>query len=262
MMRLLLPRVLVSALAVLAFALPATALPVGFEMIWSAEDSETGESLGLYYLEDLMNLGLLDETENPALGTVGVELNATAEWPTGWSVTSASTQVKEDPFITNNFVVTNNTGVTTTFTFAVSSPIPAFNASKIVESNILIQLNDDDNAGGATLTSDAPTSVYEAFVNGGSVLTLLDDPYLLTCTSPSDCSPPGVANGQDGDEVIAQAFGPVVATSIGITVKFTLSPGDSAAVLSRFEIVPEPGTALLVGFGLLAMAGARRRAAR
>jgi hypothetical protein len=55
--------------------------------------------------------------------------------------------------------------------------------------------------------------------------------------------------------------GPGASLSMGITVQFELSPGDSAAVTSVFNIipVPEPSTALTVGFGLLGLAIAARR---
>jgi hypothetical protein len=53
--------------------------------------------------------------------------------------------------------------------------------------------------------------------------------------------------------IASQAAGPGVANQIGITLTFTLSPGDSAGITSRFEIVPEPSTVLLGGMGLLGL---------
>jgi hypothetical protein len=55
-----------------------------------------------------------------------------------------------------------------------------------------------------------------------------------------------------------------VTSSIGIQLRFMLSPGDTAAILSRFDVVPvpEPSTLLLSALGLVAIVrvGWRRRA--
>ncbi|MGH0037982.1 MAG: PEP-CTERM sorting domain-containing protein [Myxococcota bacterium] len=177
--------------------------------------------------------------------------HATIEsWVTTWD---------PDPFITNDFVVVNNSGATQTYAVAVGAPVsPAFPATSIVQSNIILSINDDDGVGGASVQSVVSTPVYEAFVNGVSALTFLDDPFSNSCASAFDCT----FNGTSAAAVASQAFGPVSATSMGITITFELSPGDSAAVQSRFEIVPEPGTAALLGLGLVGLSAVRRLRAR
>jgi hypothetical protein len=54
--------------------------------------------------------------------------------------------------------------------------------------------------------------------------------------------------------------GPAALATIGITIDFTLTPGDSATFTSVFvvESIPEPGTGLMVGLGLIALAARRR----
>jgi hypothetical protein len=159
----------------LVAAAPGGAVPTGFEMTFSAE-TLGGQSLGSQDLDGLLGLGIVGELVDPILDTETVFLVAPMVAGTGWMVLSASSEVKEDPFITNNFQVVNNTGAAATFTFTVNTPIPAFYATEMIESNILIQLNDNDFVNAASLSSTSPDPVYEAFVNGVSVLTLLDDP--------------------------------------------------------------------------------------
>jgi hypothetical protein len=138
----------------------------------------------------------------------------------------------------------------------VGSPIPLFNASQIIQSTLRVSILDDDFAGGATLTS-AAQPIYRGQVNGITELSLLPAPYSLSCLNPFDCA----ANGTDFAGVVSQGFGPVGATQLDLIIRFTLSDGDSASVLSRFEIVPEPGTGLLLGLGLAALCLRRRRPA-
>lgn len=248
--RLLLLPLAIAAL-LFAVALPAAAgpIPVGYSLDISIESGAStwnADETSLSTLLDATTTG--DVTLIELLGSQTV-LGGDA------TINDWDSSFDPDPFITNNFTVTNNSGVTQTYTISASGIIPAFNANEIVQSNIILTLNDDDNANQATVSSVVGTPVYEAFVNGGSELTFLPDPFTNTCTDPTDC----ISNGISVGAVASQALGPIVATSIGITITFDLSAGDSAAVQSRFEIVPEPGTGTLLALGLVGVAARRRR---
>ena len=104
----------------------------------------------------------------------------------------------------------------------------------------------------------APTS--RDLIDGAEVLPLLAA-FGITPLFPGDAtqSVSGVA-GLPGPTIP----GPGALLTFGITNRFNLSSLDQATWNSTFiiEAVPEPGTALLLGFGLLAVGVVRRRAAR
>jgi len=140
---------------------------------------------------------------------------------------------KEDPFVTNNIVVTNNTAVTQTFIATVLLPIPVFNYDEIINSSVGVTTT-DSNGDGSIIVGRAHDAAS-------------DD---AGCTAVAAI---GTAS---------QPVAPGVANQIGITLTFTLSAGDSAGITSRFEIIqviPEPGTASLLGLGLVMLAVRRRR---
>jgi hypothetical protein len=96
--------------------------------------------------------------------------------------------------------------------------------------------------------------MYQAIVDGSTVVqTLLNDPQSYTSATPFGSVSTGFVN-----------YGPtnlgLAATStIGITIKFTLSPGDTASFTSVFNLVPEPGTLVMLATGLAGMAHLGRR---
>jgi hypothetical protein len=50
-----------------------------------------------------------------------------------------------------------------------------------------------------------------------------------------------------------------VTSDMGITLNFTLSPGDTATIISDFEITPEPGTLAMIALGGIVLGLRRRR---
>ncbi len=178
----------------------------------------------------------------------------------GWSLDSWTSTVDLDPFVFNNFVVHNNMAATQTYVVGVLQPIPAQNVNQFIASSITTSVLDSDGNAGTTAASVGQSGVipiYQGQVNGVTQLSLL--PPVTVGALPVTCNVNGCfATSAAGP--VSGPLGPILANSIGILLTFTLSPGDSASVLSRFEVVPEPGTAALLGLGLLALAV--RRAAR
>jgi hypothetical protein len=195
------------------------------------------------------------------------QLNTDEVTPYG-TITDWGSAFDIDPQVTNNFTVVNTTLVAQVFTVSVTSPIAPVLPTSLMRGSIGVTITDegpldgnDDTDGSASLTSFGGVAVYRAYLDGvqvGGATDLLDDPYSLSCT-PFNCS----TTDSDNFGIPVRIAGPGATTSMGITVQFLLSPGDSASVTSVFNIipVPEPTTAVTFGLGLLglAIAGRRRR---
>jgi hypothetical protein len=177
----------------------------------------------------------------------------------GVEISNWTTAAKPDPYVTNNIVVTNNTLATQTFIATVLLPIPAFNYDAIVFSSVGVTVTDSNGNNVLSFANSGATAIYQGLIDGTSALNLNPPNVPLTT---ADCSPfPGTpgCSATDSAGVVSQAAGPGTATQIGITLTFDLSPGDSAGLTSRFEIVPEPATAAMLGLGLASLAAFRRR---
>ena len=176
----------------------------------------------------------------------------------GIEISSWSAAGKPDPYVTNNIVVTNTTGSTQTFIATVLLNIPAFAYDEIVFSSVGVTVTDSNGNNVLSFAQNGATAIYQGLINGSTALNLTPPNVPLTT---ADCSPFPNTNGcsaTDSAGVVSQPSGPGIATQIGITLTFDLSAGDSAGITSRFEIVPEPGTAALLLIGLLGLAIRRR----
>ena len=211
--------------------------------------------LGGNYADD----GTLPLTFTPSSVGGSWSLDAPVADPNG-TVTSWSSVYDTDPFVTNNVSVINTTGVVQTYIVGVTSPIvpqlPLTNMNGSIGMTITNNL-----VGSATLTSSAPNAVYRAFIDGlavGPTAELASNPYTLTCAAALCSTTQNLSFGSP-----VPVLGPGANSSIGITLRFTLTPGDQASITSVFNIVavPEPVTGALVGFGLLGLAVAGRKRA-
>lgn len=153
--------------------------------------------------------------------------------------------IDTDPLVYNNILVQNVSGVNQTYTFVVTLPT-TWLAPNSIRGSIDTSVIGTDTL----LTAPAGGSVYTALIDGSPVQTLQNAPFALG-TSQSATS----AFTQFG----YQASMIPVNSSISIQLTFTLTPGDTAAILSDFEVIPEPGTLALLLLGGTAWAWRRQR---
>ena len=183
------------------------------------------------------------------LNCVGSDLNNG-----GWTLDSWDLDSDPDPTITNVFSVTNNTAATQSFVVSVLLPTSiSFGPPSLIRGSIQGGAT-DNNFNGVTLSNTATSSIYDGTIDGTSVRTLFDDPTVATGVG-------SVSLGSASFGIpLQESIGVATNATIGLTLRFDLTAGDSASFTANFDVqpVPEPGTALLLGLGLAGLAGRRR----
>jgi len=142
-----------------------------------------------------------------------------------------------EPIVYGNFLVQNVSGVTQTYTVGYSLPT-TWPAPNLIRGSIDTSIIGTDGQISAVTNS----AIYSAQIDFNTVKTLQDYPFTLW--TPQDAKS---ASAQFGFDVNAVA----VNSSIGIELKFQLSPGDTAAIISDFEVttIPEPSSLALALLG-------------
>lgn len=167
----------------------------------------------------------------------------------------------QDPFISNNFALTNNTATVQTYSITVVLPVaPSFPSPSTTFGSISGSLGDTNNDGFAQLTSTASGSaIYSALIDGGTYRQLLADPFSVTTPAVGGATIPFPTFQPNFFSFIGTE--PGVSSTIAITNQFTLTPGDSVNIVSTFRIdpvIPAPATMSLLALGGV-VAGRRRR---
>jgi hypothetical protein len=204
-----------------------------------------------------------DPSNFSASGTDG-DYSLTSSMNLG-GISSASVSVQQlefnnDPFVLNNFLVTNNLAVPQVFSVFVGLPA-GLAAPNTISGNVRTSVI-DGGTDGATITSVAGSAIYQAQVDFAAVQTLQNDPFSVVAV-------PG------GSNTASATFGPTLSNvpvnaTIGVQLRFMLSGGDTASILSRFDVIPggpngglpEPTTLTLGGIVMVLGVGLRGRRGR
>ncbi len=156
-----------------------------------------------------------------------------------------------DPNVVLFFAIQNTQATTQTFTVTAAVPVAAVGPGLTLNGSIAGSLT--DTAGdGATLGDATGAPLYAAIIDANPLRSLLDAPQSITTTTSQTIGPAAFG---------PEAFAGSAASFIAVQIQFTLSPGDLASFTSVFNVtaVPEPGTVMLLGSGIVGIAASRRR---
>lgn len=115
------------------------------------------------------------------------------------------------------------------------------------------------SAGAGTVSSFGGNPVWQALIDGspvGEPAELFDDPFSIVRTATGSSS-----GGSQNFGLPVPVPGPAATDSIGIRIRFSLTPLDQASMTSVFRVVPGPTTLFAIAVGLAFVQPRRRRVA-
>jgi len=189
--------------------------------------------------------------------TNGVSVD-TWETTHGLNVNGWSLSMDSDPFVTNNFTITNTTDLTQTYTLGTTVGVSPAIPNGLMRGSIGFSLT-DNNYNGATLATSG-ASIYQGTIDNNLLppaRKLWDSPISFSTFSTTASS---TGFGFPTREAAPES----IDTNIGILITFSLTPGDSVSFTSNFDVIPVPVPAAvwLFGSGLLGLFGLSRRKRR
>jgi hypothetical protein len=175
-----------------------------------------------------------------------------------WEMEVNTLSFDPDPNVSFVGGLTNISGVAQDFFVTTIIPIaPPVVPSSLMGGSTTLSYGDAnfDGLGGLTNATGGPSG-YAGLIDAAEQLSMLAA-FSLSPDFAGQTKAVSETQGLPGPTIP----GPAANASIGITNRFNLSAGDQATWNSTFivEAVPEPGTALLVGAGLLVLGVSRRR---
>ncbi len=196
-----------------------------------------------------------DSTETPLSGSA-VNLAGSAGnamWDYAWDLT-----VDPDPVISGTLTFTNTTATTQNYSVLLTLATPAsgldhqMTGTVFAGTGVSDSTSDDDDS--AQLSNLAITGL----IDGSDVMNIFAGG--LSCGIPigsNGCSASLGADSVNGPALWTGGIG----ASIGIRLDFDLSAGDTASLITAFDVqpVPVPAAIWLFGSGLLGLAGLARR---
>jgi len=165
-----------------------------------------------------------------------------------------------DPIVQSVIGFTNNGPTTALFTIVTQLPIAPLTPSTVMGGSVGGSVTDANGNGSGGINTVPGSSIFGGMIDGSVV------PNAQLLSHPFSSDP--FLFGGDTNNIPAGDFGlpgptepgPAALNSIGIRLEFELSPGDSVAISSFFQVeIPTPGSAALLSVAGVFAVRRRRR---
>jgi PEP-CTERM motif len=176
-----------------------------------------------------------------------------------FNFTSVNLQLTSNSITIGNISVDNQDTATHQLTVDIILSVPNTGPNTKTSGSLAGSITDGitpaDDDGNVTISTVAGSALYTALLDNvvwqtlSAHATSYSDPASFTLPTPNNFgfpSPPSLAS-------------PTITSTITLRYDFTLTAKDQAGLQGSLRSVPEPGTAMLVGLGLIALARAGRR---
>jgi PEP-CTERM motif-containing protein len=162
--------------------------------------------------------------------------------------------VDTDPKLFATVSVLNNNLGTTQFTATFTALGVGTSGFSTVTDGGVAGGPTDNSGDGSTIAAPNGSAFYTALIDNVTHQALYPFPYSFN-------DPNAFESGNFPALSFGPQAGPAIVNSAGLKLDFTITGQDSASMTGTFELkpVPEPGTALLLGLGLVLIAKRERR---
>jgi len=194
-------------------------------------------------------------TETPLSGSA-VQLTGTAGnsmWDYGWDLV-----VDPDPVISGSLTFTNTTAMTQSYSVLLTLSTPASSQNHTMTGTVFAGTGVSDSTTDSDSSAQLSNIAITGLIDGSNAMNIFAGG--LSCGIPIGSD--GCSASLSADSINGPALWTAgITSSIGIRLNFDLSAGDTATLITAFDVqpVPLPAALWLFGSGLLGLAGLARR---